>query len=61
MIYALKSPLALYAALREAGVSHERALAAVDAFTSDLLTLAAQQNPEGSPSGKNQDSAGFPH
>lgn len=41
MIYVLKSPLAIYAALREAGVSRETALAAAEAIEADLHYLAS--------------------
>lgn len=41
MIYVLKSPLAIYVALRKAGVSHETALAAAEAIEADLHYLAA--------------------
>lgn len=45
MVYALKSPLALYMALRSTEVPSELAMRVVDALTSDFQALAAQQNP----------------
>ena len=40
MIYLLKSPLALYIALRAADVPHAPAQAAADALAADFLALA---------------------
>lgn len=40
MMYLLKSPLALYIALRAANVPHAPAQAAADALTADFRTLA---------------------
>lgn len=49
MSYMLKSPLALYMALRETEIPPELAMRVVDALTLDFQALAAQQNPRESP------------
>ncbi|WP_414039241.1 hypothetical protein ACJU26_08385 [Acidithiobacillus sp. M4-SHS-6] len=50
MIYALKSPFALYVALRETKIHPDLAMRVVEALNSDFMALAALQPPaEGSP------------
>lgn len=51
-MYMLKSPQALYMALREAGVCHDTAMKAADALAADFMALATQISSEEGASGE---------